>query len=239
MRPLSSPLSRFEMRPLTSPLSRLRFWFGLFIFHLGLPFRRRAKIKNACTQSMLHVQRSAMVEHCAPQYSLTLIARANDQGNSARTLKCTRFVKFRENVNSLDAVLPRAPCSISCNSAEDCPRVASASSQSQAWPAPLVLCCWSGQCETMCQGTAACADAQCRALPAPEAQQAQEAQAPQQAQQPKHPQQEEAVQRAHVTQLRVLEALWQSAVKLIPVTSNKCLEAEIHERWSKTCEVLN
>ena len=50
MQSLSSPLSRFVMRPLTNPFSRLRFWFGLFIFHLGLPFRRRAK-KNAGTQT--------------------------------------------------------------------------------------------------------------------------------------------------------------------------------------------
>lgn len=53
MQSLSSPLSRFVMRPLTNPFSRLRFWFGLFIFHLGLPFRRRAKNK---TQARKHAQ---------------------------------------------------------------------------------------------------------------------------------------------------------------------------------------
>ena len=52
MQSLSSPLSRFVMRPLTNPFSRLRFWFGLFIFHLGLPFRRRAKK----TQARKHAQ---------------------------------------------------------------------------------------------------------------------------------------------------------------------------------------
>jgi len=38
MRPLSSSLSRCGMRPVKSPLRRLRFWFGLYIFHVGLPF---------------------------------------------------------------------------------------------------------------------------------------------------------------------------------------------------------
>ena len=71
---LSSPLSRFVMWPLANPFSRLRFWFGLFIFHLGLPFRRRAK-KERRHANMLNVQRSAIVKHCVPQYSLSLVAR--------------------------------------------------------------------------------------------------------------------------------------------------------------------
>lgn len=74
MQSLSSPLSRFVMRPLTNPFSRLRFWFGLFIFHLGLPFRRRAKKKRRHANT-LNVQRSAIVKHCVPQYSLSLVAR--------------------------------------------------------------------------------------------------------------------------------------------------------------------
>jgi len=69
MRPLSSSLSRCGMRPVKSPLRRLRFWFGLYIFHVGLPFWFWAKIKTKRNlhANMLHVQRSAIVKPCAPQ----------------------------------------------------------------------------------------------------------------------------------------------------------------------------